>query len=83
MSITLKSRGHEEPRRRLMLMTLPSQRFLHIPINGVPLTSTVAAPSCCSVDQHSSISPSEMYLTLPLQLLFRMPLGFVQLISQL
>ena len=53
MSITLKSRDHEEPRRRLMLMTLPFRRFLHIPINGVPLTSTMAAPSSCSAKQQS------------------------------
>ena len=53
MSITLKSHDHEEPGPRLMLTTLPSWRFLHIPINGVPLSSTMAAPSSCSAEQHS------------------------------
>ena len=53
MSITLKSHDHEESWRRLTLTTPPSRRFLHIPINGVPLTSTMAAPSSCSAEQQS------------------------------
>ena len=53
MSKTHKSRDHEEPWHRLMLTTLPSRRCLHIPINGVPLTSTMAAPTSCSAEQHS------------------------------
>ena len=53
MSITLKSRDHEEPWFRLMLTTLPSRRCLCTPINGVPLTSPAAAPSSCSAEQQS------------------------------